>query len=245
MKTGIQISSLKPLIQTEETLRETCGKIAALGCGTVQLQWLGREIPVDTVAEILRENGMGSLGIQDFYGRVLEDFEYYVNLNAATGGCWFTVSRIPEDCKSPLGLAEFIRQLRHMQQRLDEFGQKLLFHPVTADYRAVLGMNAVEYLMDAMPELELCLDLYHLNRNCGDMPGFLRRYAGRIPMVHFKDEDAAGNLVPAGTGIVRWQGVTEACRETGVLWALAEQETWEGDPFRLLNRALVWIQGEL
>ena len=58
MKTGIQISSLKPLIQTEETLRETCGKIAALGCGTVQLQWLGREIPADTVAEILRENGM-------------------------------------------------------------------------------------------------------------------------------------------------------------------------------------------
>lgn len=245
MKTGVQISSLKPLIRTEEGLRETCEKLSAMGCRHLQLQWLGREIPVDTVARILRENGLESLGIQDFYGLVREDFEYYVKLTAAAGGRWFTVSRIPEECKSPAGLEEFIRQLRAVQRRLDEKGQKLLFHPVTADYRAVAGMNAVEHLMEHMPELELCLDLFHLNRNCADMPGFLRRYAGRIPMVHFKDEDETGKLVPAGSGIVRWQGVVEACRETGVLWGFAEQETWEGDPFRLLNQALAWLHSQM
>ena len=245
MKTGIQISSLKPLIQTEADFRAACGKIAALGCETVQLQWLGREIPPETVARILRETGLNSVSIQDFYGLVLEDFEYYVNLNAATGGRWFTVSRIPEDCKSPEGLEEFIRQLRELQRRLDSRNQKLLFHPVTADFRAVPGINPVEYLMEHMPELELCLDLFHLNRNCGDMPGFIRCYAGRIPMVHFKDENAEGKLVSAGSGIVRWEGVAEACRDTGVLWGFAEQETWEEDPYLCLGRALEWIRAQL
>lgn len=241
MKTGIQISSLKNLIQTEEAFRIACEKIAALGCDTVQLQWLGRDILPEAAARILRETGLNSVSIQDFYGLVREDFEYYVNLNAVTGGRWFTVSRIPEDCKSREGLGEFIRQLRHLQGCLDAYGQKLLFHPVTADFRAVPGMNAVEYLMDAMPELELCLDLFHLNRNCDDMPGFLRRCGGRIPLVHFKDEDETGKLVPAGSGIVRWEGVMEACREAGVLWGFAEQETWEGDPYLCLEQALRWI----
>lgn len=245
MRTGIQISSLKILIQTPEGLRSACEKIAALGCGTVQLQWLGRDIPPETVARILRETGLRSVSVQDFYQLMAEDFEYYVNLNTATGGRWFTVSRIPEDCKSPEGLEVFIRRLRLLQSRLDRHGQKLLFHPVTGDYRAVPGMNPVEYLLEHMPELELCLDLFHLNRNCGDMPGFLRRYAGRIPMVHFKDEDALGNLVPAGSGIVPWEGVTEACRDAGVIWGFAEQERWDGDPYVCLERALRWLRTPL
>jgi hypothetical protein len=49
-----------------------------------------------------------------------------------------------------------------MQKKLDPLGQKLCFHPVSTDFTAVPGMNAVEYLLEHMPELTLCLDLYHL-----------------------------------------------------------------------------------
>ena len=39
MKNGIQVSSLKPLLQTPDQVREAFAKIKSLGCETVQLQW--------------------------------------------------------------------------------------------------------------------------------------------------------------------------------------------------------------
>jgi len=88
------------------------------------------------------------------------------------------------------------------------------------------------------------LDLYHLNRNCRDMPGFIRRYGKRICMVHFKD--ALGDtLVPAGQGDTDWTGVVEACLEAKVPYAFVEQERWDRDPYDCLQEAMDWLDQEL
>ena len=243
MKTGIQISSLKPLLTTPEQVNAAFEKMAALGCRYGQLQWIDPSVPIDHIAKVMAETGMESLGTQDFCVTVMENLEYYVNLNAATGGIWLTVSRIPDRYKSREGLDIFAGELTRLQQRLTPLGQRVCLHPVTADYTAVPGMGAVEYLLEKLPWLELCLDLFHLDKNCGDMPGFIRRYSGRIPMAHFKDH-REGTLVPAGQGQVRWTGVVEACRDAGVQYALAEQETWEADPYDCLGEALEWLHRE-
>lgn len=244
MKNGIQVSSLKPLLLTSEQVAQTFRRIAALGCTTVQLQWIDPSVSVQDIAKVLSDNGIVSVSVQDFYETVLSDFDYYTTLNTATGGTWLCASRIPDRLKSPAGLDGFIAELRATQKELDALGQKLCFHPVSADFTAVPGMDAVEYLLEAMPELELCLDLYHLNRNCGDMPGFIRRYAGRICMVHFKD--AKGDeLVPAGQGDTDWTGVVKACLETEIPYAFVEQERWSRDPYVCLKEAMDWLDKEI
>jgi len=245
MKTGIQVSSVKPLLKTPEQVRAAFAKMSVLGCKYVQLQWIDPQVPVADIAAALGESGMVSVSVQDFYEIVRENLSYYVNLNASTGGLWLTVSRIPDRCKSPGGLDVFIGELRQLQEALKPLGQRVCLHPVTADFTAVPGMDPVEYILNAMPDLEICLDLYHLNRNCPDMPGFIRRYAGRIPMVHFKDADRQGALVPAGSGTVNWTGVVDACLDAGVEYGFAEQETWTGDPYDCLSRALVWLNAEM
>ena len=244
MKTGIQISSLKPLLTTCGQVTEAFEKMTSLGCRYGQLQWIDPSVPIDHIAKAMAQTGMESLGTQDFYVAVMENLEYYVNLNAATGGAWLTVSRIPDRCKAREGLDIFAGELENLRERLAPLGQRVCFHPVTADYTAVPGMSAVEYLLEKLPWLELCLDLYHLDRNCPDMPGFIRRYAGRIPMVHFKDH-RDGVLVPAGQGQVRWEGVVATCMDAAVAYALAEQETWAGDPYACLDQALAWIKSEI
>ena len=244
MEIRIQVSSLKPLLLTPEQVREAFARMAPLGCRVVQLQWIDPSVPPETVAEALRENGIRSVSVQDFYETVRERLEYYVNLNAVTGGQWLCVSRIPERLKSREGLDAFVRELRAMAAELEKRSQKLCFHPVSADFTALPGLNAVEALLEAMPELDLCLDLYHLNRNCPDMPGFLRRWEGRVCMVHFKDA-RADTLVPAGQGDTNWEGVVRACLNTGVPYAFVEQETWQRDPYVCLKEAMAWLNGEV
>lgn len=244
MENGIQVSSLKPLLQTAGQVQEVFSKLNQLGCRTVQLQWIDPSVPIACIAQTLQENRIVSVSVQDFYDLVLKNLNYYTQLNAATGGTWLCVSRIPERLKAPEKLDEYIAELRAMQQRLTPLGQKLCFHPVSGDFTAIPGMNAVQYLLENMPELDICLDLYHLNRNCRDMPSFIRRFGKRICMVHFKD--ALGDtLVPAGQGSTNWNGVVEACLEVGVPYAFVEQERWDRDPYDCLKEAMDWLNGEL
>ena len=244
MKVGIQVSSLKPLLMTEQQVTTAFANMRAMGCKTVQLQWIDPSVSVDHIAAALQENRMESVSVQDFYEIICKDPSYYTRLNAATGGKWLCVSRIPDRLKSVSGLDAFIEELRCLLQSLESLGQKLCFHPVSADFAAVSGMNAVEYLLEQMPELDLCLDLYHLNRNCTDMPGFIRRYGHRICMVHFKDSKD-GRLVPAGQGDTDWRGVVSACLEGGVPYAFVEQETWDRNPYDCLKEAMDWLNQEI
>jgi len=242
MKIGIQVSSLKPLLQTPQQVAAAFARMKQIGCGVVQLQWIHPSVPLEVIAKACE--GMESVGTQDFYDLVGENFEYYVNLNRLTKGKWLCVSRIPDRLKSEEKLPLYVEELRQMQKKLDAFGQKLCFHPVSADYQAIPSMDAVSWLLENMPELEICLDLSHLNKNCADMPGFIRKYAGRICMVHFKD-GIGDTLVPAGQGDTRWDGVVAACLEAGVPYGFAEQERWESDPYDCLKEAMDWIEGQL
>ena len=244
MENGIQVSSLKPLLLNEEQTFEVFAKMRSIGCRTVQLQWIDPSVSIESIAHALAENGIVSVSVQDFYETVIANLPYYTGLNAATGGKWLCISRIPERLKSRKGLDKFIAELRALQKQLDPLGQVLCLHPVSSDFTAVSGMDAVGYLVDNMPEMDICLDLYHLNRNCADMPAFIRRYGNRICMVHFKD-GIGDSLVPAGQGETCWEGVVEACLEAGVPYAFVEQERWDRDPYVCLKEAMDWLDLEI
>ena len=244
MITGVQVSSLKPLLRTEEEVRATFMKLRAMGCSVVQLQWIDPSVPAEAIAQALKAAGLSSVSVQDFYETIRENKEYYIALNRLTGGTWMCVSRIPERLKSRAGLDEYIRELRAFQAELDAYGQKLCLHPVSADFEPIDGLDPIEYLLSNMPELALCLDLYHLNKRGFHLPAWIDRHAGRIPMVHFKDEKN-GSLVPAGQGDTDWTGVVSACLRAGVPYAFVEQEKWNRDPFACLKEALDWLNAEL
>jgi len=244
MTPGVQISSLKPMLTTEEEVLAAFKAVRAMGCTTVQLQWIDPSVPVDFIAQSLRSAGLVSVSVQDFYEIIRENKQYYIDLNRQTGGAWMCVSRIPDRLKSRSGLDRYIEELRAFQSELSQYGQRLCLHPVGADFAPIEGIDPVEYLLEHMPELDICLDFYHLNKRGFDMPRWIGRYASRICMVHFKDEKE-GVLVPAGAGDTDWTGVVAACLHAGVPYAFVEQEKWDRDPFDCLKEALDWLKAEI
>jgi sugar phosphate isomerase/epimerase len=249
MKIGIQVSSFRPVLTTEQEVALAFQRMKAMGCDTVQLQWIDPAVSIEFIGETLKNTGIVSVSVQDFYETIRENRDYYDTLNGATGGTWICVSRIPERLKTREGLDLYVAELRAMASELALLGQKLCFHPVSGDFAPIAGLDPVEYLLEAMPELMICADLYHLNKSGKDMCAWLRRYAGRVCMVHFKDsrtdENGKEELVPAGQGDTDWTGVVEACVETGVEYGFAEQERWQGDPFDRLKEAFDWLAGQL
>ena len=80
MVTGIQISSLKPLLLTTDQVRECFAKVKNLGCDLVQLQWVDPSVPLEVIGKSLEENQIRSVSVQDFYETVMGDLDYFVNL---------------------------------------------------------------------------------------------------------------------------------------------------------------------
>ena len=244
MRTGIQVSSLKPLLTTAQQVRSAFERLAEMGCSYVQLQWIDPTVPVEAIAQSLKETGLQAVSVQDYYTEVRKNTAYYTQLNQMTGGAWCCISRIPESMRTPAGMADCVREFRELAREVEQKHQKLCFHPVLADYQTYDGLVPVDYLMKNMPEMPLCLDLYHLNRSGRNMTEWIEARSHRICMVHFKEEKD-GQLVPAGQGDTDWTGVAEACVRAGVEYAFVEQETWTRDPFECLQEALAWLNGQL
>ena len=244
MHPGIQISSFEPMMKTEKEMMQTFQHAASLGCKFVQLQWVDPAIPTDRIAEALKNTGLVSVSVQDFFDSVCADEEYYLRLNEQTNGKWLCVSRIPERMKSSDGLDCYIQELKRLSETARSRQQELCFHPVSTDYRKIHGKDPVDEILTQMPEIKLCLDLYHLDKAGYDIPTWIEDHADRIVMVHFKDEKN-GLLVPAGQGTIRYDGAVRACLQANVSYGFVEQESWDRDPFVCIGEALEWLNGEI
>jgi len=248
MKTGIQVSSFKPVLTTEAEVKTAFDHMKAMGCQWVQLQWIDPAVSIDFIADCLQNTGIRSVSVQDFYEVIRQNKPYYMELNARTGGVWMCVSRVPERLKTRTGLDEYVKELRAFQQELEACGQKLCFHAVGMDFTPIDGIDPVAYLLDAMPELAICVDFYNIRKAGHDPLAYLQRYAGRVCMVHFKDSaviEGMEQLVPAGQGDTDWTGVAKACKEAGVEYGFVEQERWLRDPFDCMKEALDWLNAEV
>ena len=181
MKNGIQVSSFKPVLTTEAEVKTAFEKMKEMGCEWVQLQWIDPAVSIDFIAQCLKETGIRSVSVQDFYEVIRQNKQYYIDLNAQTGGTWMCVSRVPDRLKTRAGLDDYVAELRAFQQELDGYGQKLCFHAVGKDFAPIDGMDPVAYLLDAMPELAICVDFYNI-RKAGHPPA--------LPDTTYRREDS-------------------------------------------------------
>ncbi len=247
IKAGAQVSSLKAYLQTPEQVEETFCKLRDIGYRIVQLQWINPEIPPETIAEALKKAGLVSVSTQDYYQAVLEHLEDTLQLHKLCGSRNVCVSGVPERFLSAEGCLAFAEELTGFSARMEAAGKVVSFHPRVQEYRRFHGKTAVEMIMEHTPEnFQLGLDLYHLIKAGLNPEEWLHRYQGRIEFVHFKDycvnHRGEEQLVPVGQGVIDWGPSLRGCKETGVKWIFAEQESWSKDAFLCMAESLSFLQ---
>ena len=249
MKPGIQISSFRPLLTSPEGVSRVFAETARMGCDTVQLQWIDMSVSPEVIVREMNRFGIRSVSTQDFYETVQEHLDYFIQLNHLCKSRWVCVSKIPEAFAGPRGLADFSQQLALLKKRLETEDLELCFHPRGEDFALTGGLQPVQYLMEQDGlDLSLCLDLYHVHWAGLSLADTIRRYTGRVCMVHFKDfrqTPKGPALVPVGQGDIRWEEAVNACLQTRVPFGFVEQEQWEGDPFRCLQESYDWLGNAL
>jgi sugar phosphate isomerase/epimerase len=243
---GIQISSVRKYLQTPEDVLASFRKVSQIGYRIIQVQWISPAVPAEFVRDALQETHLICMGTQDYYEIVTANLDGFIRMNDLWGSANVCVSGIPERCRSYEGCLAFALECNHLSERLENEGKVLSFHPRSVDVLDFNGRNSLEVLLEhTRPGVQFVLDVYQLVKAGLDPVAWIRRVTGRQDLVHFKDgirtPEGGDVLVPTGQGSIAWGPIFQACREAGVKYGFAEQESWQKDPFECLRESFDFI----
>ncbi|MBQ6240625.1 MAG: sugar phosphate isomerase/epimerase [Firmicutes bacterium] len=242
---GYQISSIRAYLDTEEHFHDSVVKLAAMGYTRIQLQWASPDLSNDFIAKELKDNGIECVGTQDPY---LEGFGPYLqntlDRTLATGSRYMVFSKIPPEWNNPADLKALAKEMTEVNRIARSYGLILGFHPNDYNYKdRIDGVPTYEYLLNLLPDdVQLNYCIHASFRSGVEYEEVLRKFAGRVDLVHFKDSkilpDGTRHLMPLSEGEHDWVPIAQACQQAGVKYIFTEQEKWLKDPFESAKIAL-------
>jgi len=191
---GYQLSSITPYLDTLDNLRRAFKKIANMGYKYVQLQGASLDIPDSEIRKALDGNELICVATQEDY--ILgfgDDPDRYIRRAVTVGAKCLAFALMPFDISTPEELEEFAQKILVIKDKVNCAGLDFAFHPIGPDYRIMEGIPVYERLMSLLPEdTQLVLCVQSTFGGPVHYKDVLKKFAGRIRYVHFKD----GILLP-------------------------------------------------
>jgi len=118
-------------------------------------------------------------------------------------------------------------------------GLQLCYHHHDFELVQFDGKYALDILLEESDptHVQLEADTYWLKFGGEDPAAYIRRWPGRVPLIHLKDMTATQppTFAEVGTGILDWPHIFEAAGVVGTHWYIVEQDICPGDPFESLR----------
>lgn len=239
----------------KEDLAGTLKRVREMGWEYVQ--WSGMpNIPAEEIRAALDEAGLKAIaahcGVEPFE----DDFE-------TASGFWKTVGApdvapggMMGDCQETL--EDWLRGARRLDvlgAKLRETGMRLSYHNHDREFGFYEGDSRCKldilYEETGANNLFAELDTAWVHVGGADPAAYLRKYAGRCPVIHVKDyagdRDAEGHVVftPLGQGVLDWPSIIAAGAEARVEWYVYEQDSVRGDLWEEVATSLSFLQANL
>lgn len=210
-------------------------------CGFEYVQWSGMPAVHPEEARSALDNAglkavAGHCGIEPFESNFAQEVAFWKTLGAndiAPGG-------MMNDCRDTLeAWLKGADRLNALGERLRGEGIRLSYHnhdfelgKFEGDERCKLD---ILYESTDPRNLNAELDLAWVQVGGADPAAYIRKYAGRCPVIHCKDMKAERNasgrpiFAPLGQGCLDWDAIFTAAEEAKVEWCVYEQDSHEGD----------------
>ena len=237
---GAQLYTVREFCKTPAEIATSLKRVAAIGYTAVQTSGFGEVTPKE-VAKMAQDNGLTiastHMGWPEFLNdldRVIETHKIWKCSHPAIGG-------LPGEYHSLDGLKRFLDELAPVAKKLATEGMDFSYHNHNHELIRHGRKTWLEMLYEqADPKvLKAEIDTYWIQAGGGDPALWVRKCAGREPLLHLKDMAMAApreqRFAEIGEGNLNWPPIMQAAREGGVEWYLVEQDrSYERDPFESL-----------
>lgn len=244
---GAQLYSLREFCKTASDLAATLKKVRAIGYTTVQVSGIGPIDPKD-VAQAAQDAGvticcthMGWNAFREELDKTIETHKIYNCKHPAIGS-------LPREYVSVDGVKRFRDELIPIAEKLAANGMDFSYH--NHDWELVrFGDQTWLEMIYAQIEpkyLKAEIDTHWIQAGGGDPAAYIRKCAGREPLLHLKDfvivPPRDRHFAPVGSGNMNFPAILKAAEESGVEFAMVEQDDCYGaDPFECMAQSYRYL----
>jgi sugar phosphate isomerase/epimerase len=245
---ALNLYSIRNLIQTEEGLEDAVKKVKEMGYDGVQVSGI-RDLEPEAIWRIIDRHEL-EIAVthiawnlfKDELDRVIEIHQLYRCSHAAVGS-------LPAEYNSPEGAQRFCSEVVPVAEGLASQGLDFSYHNHSHELAKYEGKTWLQTVMEAVPGslLKFEIDTYWIQAGGGDPAEWIKKCAGRIPVLHLKDmivtPDREQRFAPVGSGNLEWDRIMQAAAQSGVQWYVVEQdEFYESDPFEDVAASCRWLK---
>jgi len=216
-------------------LLATLEQVAHLGYTGVELAGTF-DTPVAQIATTLNNLGLACVSAHvplfDLKHNLLREIDTYLELNTQYLICpWLA----PEERGGAADYKLLADDLNRVGEQCKANGLQLCYHHHDFEFERFNGKYALDILLENSDptNVQLEADTYWIKAGGEEPAGYLKRWSGRIPLIHVKDMSASDppTFAEVGTGILNWPYIFEVARDADTQWVIVEQDVCPGNPF--------------
>ena len=235
-----QLYTVRQFTQTAPDLAASLRKVCDIGYKAVQISAIG-PIPNAEVKAMVDDLGLeicithiGQPALWNDIDAVIAQHKLWNCPNVAIGS-------MPQEYRQGEdGFRRFAAEANAVGQKLAAAGLTFSYHNHSFEFVRFGRRTGLDLLYEETDPryLKAEIDTYWVQHGGGDPAAWIRKVAGRMPVVHFKDMvviDGQPSMAEIGEGNLNWPAIIDACCAAGVKYAAIEQDICRRDPFESLG----------
>jgi len=243
MKTGAQLYTVRDYCKNENDYFDTMQKVADMGYEYAQLSGWG-----GFGAELVRE-GIDRSGVKiplTHYNpaAVRDKTDEVIAFHKTIGAEYIGIGAMPGDYERTLeGVKKFCADFNPAAEKIKSAGMQFMYHNHAFEFEKFGELNMLEIIAEGIPFCGFVLDTYWVAFAGADPAAWLKKFAGRVDTIHFKDMKIINNnqmMCEVCEGNLNWNTIFAACKTAGVKYAFVEQDDCYGvSPFDCLKKSKI------
>ena len=231
---AVQLYTVRQHLQDPARVGGVLGRLREIGYRAVEVAGLGPRV-YETFGVELARAGLVACAAHVQLERLVADLDG-VCAECKEWGCrYVVVPSLPDAYRSQDGYRRFAAEAVALAQGLHSFGLQLVYHNHSHELERTGLQTGLETLLasTSAETLQAEFDTYWLQYGGASPAAWIRRFPGRVPLVHLKDMVVVGGRpvdTEIGEGNLDWIEILQACGDAGTEWLVVEQDQPQRDP---------------
>lgn len=237
---GAQLYTVRDFCKTLPEIADTAKKVADIGYTAVQLSAFPNVDPKE-VAKIMSDAGLTIAATHAGWDAFLKNLDALIAEHKIYGCKHLAIGGLPGDYRGAEGVKRFLGELAPVAEKLAKEGMDFSYHNHNHEL-ARYGEKtwlAMLYEQGDPKVVKAELDTYWIQAGGGDPVAWVKKCAGREPLLHLKDmcitPEREQRFAEIGEGNLNWPDILKAAKKGGVEYYLVEQDRcYDRNPFESL-----------
>ena len=234
MKAGLNLYSVRTLLETEEGFLDTAHKLRDMGYSYLQVS--GVKYDPEMIKRVSDASGLPVYLTHVSLNRIVDDTEKLMEEHEIFGCKNIGLGSIKQDIiVDEYALKKNIEQINLAAEKMSKNGFSFFCHHHHYEFYRHAGETVFDYILKNAPYINFTLDTYWMQYGGVNVLEFLKKMKGRIGCVHLKDykialkeidgkTKAEPRFAALGDGTMDMKKIIAALGDLGTEYYLVEQD---------------------